>query len=129
MSCTAAAFADASSAERTRRELAKRKFPPVQIYLCGTCDRFHFRGATPDMRIWKTDGRILRLCAMGFNTETIVEMTGYTKFTVHRRLYVLRQYFGALNLPHLVSIAISLGYLDPTEFIPPVVDKEQCGGS
>jgi DNA-binding CsgD family transcriptional regulator len=124
MICTAAAFSDESSAQHVQRELIKRRFPPVQVYLCGHCDCYHFRGSAPDLRIHREMGRILRLCAMGFSADTIVEMTGYTKFTVYHSLADLRQIFGALNLPHLVSIANALGYLDPNEFVPPVVKKE-----
>jgi DNA-binding CsgD family transcriptional regulator len=126
MICTAATFTAESDAEHTRRELAKRKFPPVQVYLCEKCDHFHFRGTSPDLRIWKTMGKVLRLCAMGFTADTIVEMTGYTRFTVYDALRQIRQEFGALNLPHVVAIAIALGYLEPNEFIPPVADKEHC---
>ena len=72
----------------------------------------------------KTASRVLRLCAMGFSAETIAGMTGYTVFTIYRTLADLRQLLGALNLPHLIAIAISLGYLDPKDFIPPVADKD-----
>lgn len=126
MTCTAAAFPDQSEARRMRRALDRRKFPPVQVYLCEKCDRYHFRGSSPDLKIWKTMSRVLKLCAMGFDQRTISEMTGYSKHCVEDVLYQLRQYFGALNRPHLVSIAISLGYLDPNDFIPPVIDKEHC---
>ena len=124
MICTAATFPSQAIAKRTRDALERRKFPPVQIYLCGKCDCFHFRGSSPDLRIWKTMGKVLRLTAMGFNADTIVEMTGYTKFSVYSVLAQLRQWFGALNLPHLIATAIALGYLEPNEFIPPVMDKE-----
>lgn len=121
--CTAAAFPDQTSARQTQQALCRRKFPPVQVYLCGRCDKFHFRGSDPDLRIWKTFGRVLRLCAMGFNYRVIAEMTGYTPYSVKRVLFDLRQYFGALNLPHLVMTATALGYLDPNEFIPPVSEE------
>jgi len=124
--CTAATFPDMPAARRTREALERRKFPPVQVYLCGKCDRYHFRGSSPDLRMWKTMSRVLHLCALGFTAATIAEMTGYTKFTVKRALEDLRQWFGALNMAHLVAIAIALGYLDPNEFIPPVIDKEHC---
>ena len=127
MICTAATFVDKATAVRTKDALQRRKFPPVEVYLCGACDKYHFRGTTPNLRIWKTMERVLRLCAMGFNFDTIVDMTGYTRPTVRQCLYDLRQAFGALNLPHLVAIATTIGYLNPNEFIPPVVDKEQCG--
>lgn len=127
MSCTAASFPDKPTARRVSEALERRRFPAVQIYLCGKCDKFHFRGSSPDLRIWKTMGRVLKLCAMGFNAETIAEMTGYSPFTVTKSLKLLREVFGALNAPHLVMIATALGYLDPNEFIPPVVDKELCG--
>ena len=126
MICSAAAFRDLPAARRTREGLERRKFPPVQIYLCGKCDRYHFRGSTPDLKMWKTMARVLHLCAMGFDAATSAEMTGYTAFTVHDALRQLRQWFGALNNPHLVAIAIGLGYLNPNDFIPPVIDKEHC---
>lgn len=126
MICTASAFADEPTARRTSSALERRRFPPVQVYLCEHCDNYHFRGSSPDLRIWKTMGRVLRLCAMGFDRETIAEMTGYTLGTVRNTQFELRRLFGALNLPHLIAIAIALGYLNPNDFIPPVVDKEFC---
>lgn len=81
------------------------------------------------MRMHKHLARVLKLCAMGFNGDTISEMTGYTKDTVYDALRQLREWFGALNLPHLIATAIALGYLDPNEFVPPVTIKEHDGAA
>jgi DNA-binding CsgD family transcriptional regulator len=123
MICTAASFPDLAAANRVRNGMIKRKFPSVQVYLCGKCDALHFRGSEPNLRIHREAGRVLRLCAMGFNAYTIAEMTGYTYRTVQQTQYDLRQWFGALNIPHLVSIAIAIGYLNPNEFVPPVLEE------
>ena len=126
MNCTSAAFDNRRSARRLSDALTVRRYPLVKMYLCGKCDRFHPRGKFPNTDIGKHAARVLRLSAMGFNAETVSEMTGYTPFTVKKVLHELRISFGALNNPHLVAIAIVLGYLDPNEFVPPVVEKELC---
>lgn len=126
MICTAAAFPDEASAKRVRSALERRKYAPVRVYLCDKCDGYHFRGTAPDLRLPKKLGRILHLAALGFDAKTTAEMTGNSFYSVVRQRSYLCQWFGALNIPHLVATAIALGYLQPNDFIPPVVDKEYC---
>lgn len=87
---------------------------PTPIH-CGTCDKYHLslRGQNPE---WM---QMVRLAAQGFTQEEIARQIGRaSKKAVAVEFVQIRRHFYALSIPNLVAICISLGLIDPTEFVP-----------
>ena len=110
----------AMSASRVIRRVYKAN---TSVYLCGECDKYHATieiGRYPVSESWQ---RVLECLAQGMTREETGLATNLGPRGVDWAIEEMRKRFYALNRPHLVAIAISLGIVDPAKFVPSI-EKE-----
>jgi len=62
------------------------------------------------------------LLAHGFSARHIGPIIGLSQRYTENEIAQMMRYFYALNRTNLVAIAISLGIVNPQEFVPPVTE-------
>ncbi len=115
--CSGSAYAKREDARQAlgslpRPLLARRR--PIAAY-CDQCDKYHLV-ISEQRKDWV---ELVRLVAQGFTYDEISKMLGNaSQKVVKMRLMKIRRHFYALSNPNLVAICISLGIIDPSEFVP-----------
>lgn len=120
-----AAYPDRREANSVKRNLQRRYKLSVSIYLCETCDKFHLT-KSGRANIAERPMKVLRMLAQGFQREEIAQDTGIPANSVHWYTKELIHHFSALNTAHLVAISISLGILNPNEFVPALTERNHA---
>lgn len=124
MSCSTASYTTKDRALSVRRQIRRTTNIATKIRYCDRCDRYHI----------STDGRpasytprmieFLKLCAAGYRQSEIAKILGVSERTVEWNIDELKQRLYAFSSAHLVAIAISIGVLDPNEFVPSL--EKEC---
>lgn len=115
--CSGSAYANREDArgalERLPRSMLLRR-RPIAAY-CDRCDKYHL--VISEQRKEWID--LVKLVAQGFTYDEIAKMMGNTtRHALKMQLMSIRRHFYALSNPNLVAICISLGLIDPSEFVP-----------
>jgi DNA-binding CsgD family transcriptional regulator len=120
MNCNAATFPTRAEAARHRRALIRTRGVFVAVVHCEECDAFHF--SNEEAQRYPFNSRrsldVLRCLAQGFRDAETSEIVGYTPRTVEDVIARWSKRLGAQSRPHLVAIAIALGFLNPNDFVP-----------
>src|ERR1700692_2534930 len=115
--CTVPAYESMAQAAEARKRIRKLYRAVTTCALCEACDKYHVRavgfvtmGQYPVLNRWKT---IIELIAQGMSAPAIASELGVTSRVVDHQVEHILNHFYALNRAHLVSIAVSLGIVDP----------------
>lgn len=129
MNCTAASYSDHSSAKTAQRKLARSIHLASNVRYCESCDAFHVIANPSNLR----DGRgykipkraieVLDLLAQGYTQAEISKMLTTTVETTAWYIKALKEAFGAMSSPHLIAITIRLGVINPSAFVPEIVER------
>ena len=123
MPCASASWPERAGALAAKRTVKRVYNANTNIYLCPQCDNFHISvevGAYPINEKWR---QILRCLAQGMTSNEIAGEVGLTVRSVEDAIWKMTSRFYALNRPHLVSIAIALGLVNPNDFVPQIKEK------
>jgi hypothetical protein len=71
--------------------------------------------------------QVVRYYALGYRHHEITAFTGIGRDTQKFYLDELRAAFGALSTAHLIATMISLGALDPRDFVPALTQGHEHG--
>lgn len=130
MQCTRASYPDKRSGAAAKRAITRVYKANTSIYLCGLCDRYHVNvevGRYPVSESWQ---ELLQCVAQGMTNEEITSRTNYkTKRSIEWAIEEMKHRFYALNRTHLIAIAISLGIVDPSTFVPAIQEKHDSNRS
>lgn len=121
----AATFPTKQEAFEAKKYLRKSRRLRAQLKLCGFCDCYHIVSKPSlDLHITNRAIETLVLVAHGFTNRQVAEMMGTAVSTTTWYIQELLYAFGANNAANLVAIAISLGVINPSEFVRPL--EEPC---
>lgn len=121
--CTAATYTEYNKAHEVKRTLARRL--AVTVRHCEKCDKYHLRADAKRMQIPKKALSAIHYLALGYSVPEIAKMTGTCAATLRWNIAELKYAFNALSAVHLVAILISLGQLDPNEYVPELTERCQ----
>lgn len=124
MACTSATFESKFQAIGIKRKILRDSHMATTVYLCESCDKFHLKANKKHLHITKSAFDVLRHVALGYFHPEIARITGLRPRTVQWYIEELRRTFSASSSAHLVAIAISLGVIDPREFVPSLEEQE-----
>ena len=122
--CTRAAYGDKPAAISARRKLlrqfrdASQKAPTLAVAYCEQCDRYHIIADRTRYPFNAQTIRILECVAQGYRDTETADIVSMTKDTVEWHVRSMMKRFAALSRPHLVAISISLGLINPNDFVP-----------
>ncbi len=120
--CVRASWKTQQLAMLARRRMESRFRVRLSCALCERCDCYHVNvveRSSPLGKRWRT---ILVLLAHGFSARHIGPLIGLSQRYTENEIAQMMRYFYALNRTNLVAIAISLGIVNPQEFVPPVTE-------
>jgi DNA-binding CsgD family transcriptional regulator len=123
---TTVAYLDRKEVNGVQKDLAHRLQLFVSTYYCGRCDAYHLYTSPASINAF--DYEVLKMLALGYNSNEIAEKLDPQQPRGSRgrsrkvRTAIQRAItrFYAMNQTHLVAIAITLGILDPREFVPTI---------
>lgn len=127
--CTRAAYADKSLASNARRKLLRQfrdssqKAPTLSVTYCERCDRYHIIADKTKYPFTQTTVRILECVSQGYRDSETAGIVEMTQDTVEWHIRSMMKRFNALSRPHLVAISISLGLINPNDFVPEQDEK------
>lgn len=128
-SCNAALYPDRPAARDAQHRISRMYYFSTGIRFCEECNGFHTVANLSRMKLPKRAIEVMRMVAQGFSSNEIATDLGMPKDTVTWYTRVLKERFGALSLSHLIAIAIAVKALSPSEFIPPIVERNHNAGS
>ena len=129
MTCTLAAYVDRPTALSIRHQLRKRSHLSVSVFQCELCDKYHLKANATKLRVSKSALKAAKLVALGYRYPEISAMMGTSEGTIAWYMSELKGPFGALSIPHLIAIMISLGVLNPKEFVPALEERHAHGNT
>ena len=115
MNCaTTAKFPDRERARRVIQDL-RRLYLLSTTFYCGSCDAYHV-DASANLKPF--DLQVLTLRSQGFSLAYIEKEMKVNRRRVQEVFWRLNKRFYVSNLAQLVCVAMALGILDPTPFVP-----------
>jgi DNA-binding CsgD family transcriptional regulator len=118
---TVVSFPTKPEARSRHKTLAERISIFTSVVHCETCDQYHI--LVTDDSLGDREYEVLRMLARGFLRDEIAKEIGWTPWQVNNFQKALYQRLYVFTRPHLVAIAISLGMLDPADFIPALTER------
>lgn len=119
MNCIGRKFTNEEA--KTARAYVKRTWKlPVCVTHCERCDGYHLRANAKSLGLGPVRKKIANLFAQGFTTREIAAEMNLTSRGVEWHMDGLRSQLSAMNITHLTMILVSLGLIDPHEFVPPI---------
>lgn len=121
--CNTASYETVAIATAARRKIKRLYRANAVSVLCERCDHYHVRvklGQFPVKVRWK---KIIELIAQGHDRNEIAREIGVSMRSVENQVQYIMNHFYALNRANLVAISISLGIIDPNDFVPTVGEK------
>lgn len=121
--CTRASYDDKAAATTARRKLLRKfgdsaqRAPVLAVLYCEDCDRYHI---VADKAKYFNERaiRILQYMAQGFRDAEIANIMDLTVDKIDWSVRSMLKRFNALSRTHLMAIAISLGLVNPNDFVP-----------
>ena len=127
MSCTTASYKDPSEVANGKRIFKKYFRMNCIVKWCEGCDAYHVSGDKnidryPFVKNWRT---MLELVAEGISDRDAAKILGISPRMVEYYVEQITKYFYATNRANLVAITISLGLLNPNDFIPKIGEHHE----
>jgi DNA-binding CsgD family transcriptional regulator len=106
-----------------QRKIRRHLVLQVSVYLCSFCDGFHFLYPKRRDRVKIDDcmKRVLLMISLGHNSREIAEDLGISVRNAERKREDLLYALGCNSSAQLVAVAISIGLIDPREYLPKLV--------
>jgi DNA-binding CsgD family transcriptional regulator len=107
------------SARGAKRALTRKLQASGTAAHCDVCDRYHISVQRVGGITMSADRvSLLLYVAQGYRDAEIAKFTGWKPRYVEYLIEQMFKRFYALNRAHLVAIVISLGIINPNEFVP-----------
>ena len=113
--CLKLAYMDRAAASDAKRQIMRERGISTDSVYCEVCEKWHLRCETwPPDRRWRD---ILILMARGYRHREIAKTLNTTQGVVTWAIHNMCADWKALSQAHLITICISFGILDPSEFL------------
>lgn len=115
--CTSASFKDRGSAVTAKRRIMRTLRLTSTVSYCEKCDKYHLvaEHRHPLTERWVM---ILQCLAQGYRDAETAEVVKMSARSVEWSVAEMMKRFYALSRPNLIAIAISLGIINPNDFVP-----------
>lgn len=123
MNCTVAHYKDRQSASRVKRKVLRSMNIHTNVSYCSMCDCYHVDATGRKNDFSPTQLEILRYLAEGYTDIEISSLINIQWRGVEASITRMKQRLYALSRTNLVAIAISLGIVDPNDFVPQEKEK------
>jgi hypothetical protein len=126
MACTAASYGERDEAVHAKQRVTKTYKMPAAIRFCEDCERYHVDARPGEHLINEKRRKILYYLAQGYRQPDIGPLVGGHLGGVEDAIREMRERFYALNNVNLVAIVISLGIINPNDFVPKIEERSQA---
>ena len=120
--CSPVVFESRALANRARRRVTREYRTKSVSSLCEVCDKYHFTTNVPEFKEVKI--KILTLIGQGFRDSEIGPIIGLSSKGIHYHVQEMMTRLDAGSRSHLVAISVSLGIINPNEFVPALEEKK-----